>query len=232
MKAPDYLQSNQAYWEKGYHAPNVDHCVFRFFGRILKPDFRLPQNHESLLDFGCGQGAAVNYFCLNGFNAFGTDISHADIGVAQARYPHIASRFSTCALQPAANPRYGPQDAYRVITAIQSLYYFSRDHFAEVMAKLYAQLEPGGVFFATMMGTQSKEYYDNSSPTDDPWLRRVAFDSPRFQVRDYFMFFIEDEADLKAKFRMFRPVHVGYYAAKFRSDEGDGLHFTFCGVKD
>ena len=46
------------------------------------------------------------------------------------------------------------------------------------------------------------------------------------------MFFIKDDEQLQQKFSMFRPVHIGYYAAKLRSDEGDGFHYTFCGVKD
>lgn len=36
-----YLDKNKEYWEKGYDAVNVDHPVFRFYGRILKPQFEM-----------------------------------------------------------------------------------------------------------------------------------------------------------------------------------------------
>ena len=35
----NYLNKNSKYWEKGYHAPNVESFVFRFYGRILVNDF-------------------------------------------------------------------------------------------------------------------------------------------------------------------------------------------------
>ena len=205
--------------------------MFRFFGRILRPEFQLPQNNEKLLDFGCGQGAAVNYFHINGFNAQGVDISNADISAAQIRYPHIKNKFSICDVNPTAQGDYGTETQYRVITAFQSLYYFSKADFTILMSRLYDQLEPGGVFFATMMGTKSSQFYNNSQPTEDDWLRKVEFSDSRLDVKDYFMFFIEDENDLKDKFSAFKPLHIGYYSAKLRSDEGDGFHYTFCGMK-
>lgn len=82
-----------------------------------------------------------------------------------------------------------------------------------------------------MMGQQSKEFYENSTSTEDEWLRKVDFENKRVHVKNYSMFFIKNEEDLISKFRMFKPIHVGYYAAKFRDDEGDGFHYTFCGVK-
>ena len=99
------------------------------------------------------------------------------------------------------------------------------------MKKIYDQLEDDGVFFATMMGTKSKEFYGNSVATDDEWIRTVNFSNSRIQCENYSMFFIEDEKDLKEKFNMFEPKHIGYYCAKIAQDEGDGFHYTFCGVK-
>lgn len=83
-----------------------------------------------------------------------------------------------------------------------------------------------------MMGVQSKEFFDNSTSTKDDWLRNVDFSNERLTVGNYFMFFTHSEDDLVSQFSVFRPVHTGYYSAKLRSDEGDGFHFTFCGVKD
>lgn len=226
-----YQNGNKNYWEKGYDAPNVDHHMFRFFGRILRPQFDLPKNHEKLLDFGCGQGAAVNFFHINGFNAQGVDISEKDISTGKIRFPHIKNKFSLCDIDPKVQVNYGTESVYDVITAFQALYYFSKSDFEVVIQKIYDQLAPGGVFFATMMGVQSKEFYDNSHPTNDEWLRKVEFSNSRVNVEDYYMFFVESESDLINKFKMFKPIHVGYYSTKLRSDEGDGFHYTFCGVK-
>lgn len=225
-----YLDSNRAYWERGYHAPNVDHNVFRFYGRVLRPDFKLNGNGERLVDFGCGQGAAVNFFVSKGFDARGVDISEKDIGIARTRYPDIAQRFDVCQPKPAANKAYGFPDNVAVVTAIQSLYYFSRQDFNDALEKLHASMRRGGVFYATMMAEGAREFFDNSKPADD-WLRVVNFQNDRVQVSNYFMFFVRDEDHLRALFPMFEPRHIGYYAAKFRNDEGDGMHYTFVGVK-
>lgn len=232
ITSDSYLGHNQEYWDKGYEAPNVDHHTFRFFGRILKPEFGLPRSNEKLLDFGCGQGAAVNFFHTNGFSAQGVDISEKDVSIAKARFSHIKDKFSICHPDPKAQQLYGTERQYGVITAFQSLYYFSKPDFELLIKRLYDQLAPGGIFFATMMGVQSKEFYNNSKPTHDKWLRKVDFSNDRLEVKNYFIFFVDDENDLVDKFKIFKPVHIGYYAAKLRTDEGDGFHFTFCGTKE
>ena len=224
-----YLDKNKTYWEQGYNAVNVDHPIFRFHGRILRP-LGIGGNNESLLDFGCGQGAAVNFFAMYGFHARGVDISETDIGIAKIRYPQIAQNFAVCDPDPKRNDYYGfPQDI-AVITAIQCLYFFSDEDFKNCIEMLYNSMGPGGIFFATMMGEQSREYYDNSSDFRDG-LRVVKFQNDRLKVEEYYMSFIKDEDHLKQKFCMFKPLHIGYYAAKFRNDEGDAFHYTFCGLK-
>ena len=118
-----------------------------------------------------------------------------------------------------------------MVTAFQALYYFSDQDLGDVMAKLHGSMRSGGVFFASMMGEQSKEFFEASTEAGGG-LRVVNFKNLRLDVQGYYMFFIKDEDHLKRRFSMFRPVHIGYYAAKLRSDEGDGFHYTFCGVKE
>jgi len=227
----NYLLANKKYWEKGYPAPNVDHYVFRFFGHILKPQFNLPLNNEKLLDFGCGSGAAVNFFYKNGFNSQGVDMPETDLSNAKLQYPQIKDKFFLCNPDPKLQPIYGTETSYKVITAFQSLYYLSKSDFEIVINKLHNQLEPGGIFFATMMGSSSKDFYDNSKSTDDEWLRKVDFKHSRLNITDYFISFVKNEDDLLKKFSIFMPIHVGYYSEKFRSDEGESFHYTFCGMK-
>ncbi len=226
----DYLDQNKAYWEKGYNAPNVDHPVFRFYGRILKPQFDLGGHWERLVDFGCGQGASVNYFHQHGFQARGVDVSEASITVARIRYPHIAACFSVCAAEPRDNQAYGFAEDVAVVTAVQSLYYLSDTHLRDCLELLVQSMRPGAVFYATMMAERSRDFFENSTEFQDG-LRVVNFKSARMEVKDYYINFTRDEDDLKRKFGMFQPVHVGYYAERFREDEGETCHFTFCGVK-
>lgn len=227
-----YLDDNKEYWEKGYEAVSVDHPVFRFYGRVLKPDFGISgENGEKLLDFGCGQGASVEFFARYGFNAVGVDISNTDINVAKIRYPHIRNHFCVCDPNPNNNDFYGFKDDISVVTAIQSLYYLSDTDFKICIDKIYNSMKKGGVFYATMMGEKSKEFFDNSTYFNDG-LREVAFKNDRLNVSKYYISFIKNEEHLIEKFNMFKPVHTGYYCAKFRNDEGDGFHYTFCGIKE
>lgn len=228
-----YLDENKRYWEKGYTAPNVDHAAFRLYGRILRHDFRhvLEKDNCRLVDFGCGQGSAVNYFVSRGIDARGTDMSRTDIGIARLRYPDIAGRFGIVAANPREVDHYGFAEGVDITTAFQSLYYFNATDLQIALRKLHDSMNPGGVFFATMMGTKAIEFFENSQEVSDG-LRVVNFDSGRLRVENYHMLFIENERHLCETFGLFRPVHVGYYAAKFRADEGDGFHYTFCGMKE
>jgi 2-polyprenyl-3-methyl-5-hydroxy-6-metoxy-1,4-benzoquinol methylase len=169
-----YQDANRAYWEKGYVAPNVDACVFRFYGRILARDFDLVGSGETLIDIGCGQGSAVEFFAKQGFNSFGCDISETDIGAAKIRYPHIARKFSVCDTDPNKVDHYCQADNVRVVTSIQTLYYLSDSDFAVCMDKLYKSMLPGAVFYATMMGEQCEQFFKNSTPAHDG-LRCVSF---------------------------------------------------------
>lgn len=226
----EYWDKNQLYWERGYDAVNVDHPIFRFYGRILKPQFGMGGKFEKSLDFGCGQGAAVNFFSTRGFNARGVDISKMDISIAKVRYPHLTDNFAVCDPDPKKNEFYGFPEDIGVFTAIQSLYFLSDTDFEIAIDMIYRSMRPGGVFFATMMGEKNSEYFDNSVEHEDG-LRTVRFQNDRLDV-EYNIFFIKDEAHLKQKFSMFKPLHTGYYCAKFRNDEGDGFHYTFCGIKE
>jgi len=83
MNRISYKQ-NEDYWAGRYEAQNVESFIFRFYGRILKNDFGIDgKNHENILDFGCGEGGALNFFFKKGFNVFGVDIAKNDIEVAK-----------------------------------------------------------------------------------------------------------------------------------------------------
>ena len=86
----NYLKKNFQYWQKGYYAPNIEPAVFRFYGQFIKKKLRKKIN---LLDFGCGQGSAVNFFNQQKINAYGIDISKKDISIAKKKYKKIKNKF-------------------------------------------------------------------------------------------------------------------------------------------
>lgn len=222
--------SIKKYWSKGYTAPNLESHIFRLCGRILKPEFNLPARNERLVDFGCGQGAAVNYFNTIGFNARGCDISQVDIDVAKLRYPHLSDKFSVVSQNPWDNQVYGWEDNVSVVAAVQSLYYLQRDYFTHVIEKFYASMPQGGLIYATLMG-EDHTFFQHSQPTQRDWLRQVNFSNGRLSLEDYFLFFVSDEDDLKNKFSMFEPVHIGHYAMQLQDNDTNNWHWTFLGIK-
>ena len=228
----EYLKHNKRHFEKGYFAPNVESLVFRFYGIVLKPDFGMSgADHEGVLDFGCGQGAAVNFFHGLGFEAYGVDMSETDITAARQRYGHIRDRFAVIDPQPRADDRYFER-SFDLVIAIKSLYYLSDEDMAIRLGTLHAALRPGGVFFADMIGTQS-EYFAHSEDAGGG-LRKVTFQNTRIRREDYFVNFTESEDDLIRKFSMFQPRHIGFHSDKYRSDAAEGVtfHHTFVGVKE
>ena len=236
-----YLQSNLDYWAKGYAAQNVESQVFRVYGRILKPDFGLSgQKSERVLDFGCGEGATLRFLKQQGFSVFGVDISvdkvlaflqrsEADIARCAASMPDVAPNFQVIEPQPRADDVFFGGN-FDLVTAIQALYYYSDEDMETRLQSLHAQMRPGAVIYATMMGTKMW-YYQHSTEAGDG-LRNVSFETERLKVKDYFVNFTRDEEDLKRKFHLFRPVHMGYYDAHYRADEGSDFHYTFVGVRD
>jgi len=222
---------NKEKWEKGYFAPNVESITYRLFGRILKPDFNLPKEDTKLLDFGCGMGAAVNYFNSVGFTTKGIDISEKDINKGKEYFPDIKNSLEVVPTNPRDVDYYGWKDGIDVVYACQSLYYFTKNDFYYVLNKLYDSMPVGGLFFATFKTPKQWNYYNCSTPTDDPWIRKVSLNTERLNF-DIYQFFVEDEEDMVSRLSLFKPLHVGYYTMQLRNDESDGLHLSFLGIKE
>lgn len=223
----DYLKANSDYWQHGYVADNIESFVFRVFGRILKPELGLTgEKNEKMLDFGCGAGAALSFFDKNGFNVYGVDISKVDIQRCKERMPHISEHFAIIDSNPQeSDVFFGGK--YDLVIAIQSLYYYSNTDLKKRLISLKSQMKPGAVIYATMMGTKCW-YYDNSKEFNDG-LREVSIKTDRLEIKDYFVNFTASKDDLKAKFEMFEPIHVGYYDAHYIESEGSDYHWTFIG---
>src|SRR5262249_29146738 len=155
----DYLKQNAKYWANTYDAPNVESFIFRFYGRILKFDYGIDgSNHERLLDFGCGQGGALNYFDKLGFNCFGVDIAANDIAAAQRRMPHIADHLMVINPEPDEENIFF-RGGFDVVISIQTLDFLSNTDFSQAIKCLWNNMKPGAKIYASMNGWNM--YYRN-----------------------------------------------------------------------
>lgn len=224
-----YLEGNQEYWAKGYDAENVESFVFRPYGRIFKFQFGLSgKNREKLLDFGCGEGAALQFFKSKGFDVYGVDISEKDIARCKTKMGDVADHFAVIDPAPKADDVFFG-GGYDVIVAIQALYYYDDADLAMRVKTLHSMLKPGGIIYVTMMGT-GHYMYGHAKPFKNG-LSKVDFDMARLKVKDYYINFTHSEEQLVERFGLFERVHVGYYDAKYREDEGASFHYTFVGRK-
>lgn len=223
----EYLKRNSEYWQTGYDAQNVESFVFRPYGRIFKTEFGLTgSNHEKLLDFGCGQGAALRFFRSKGFDVYGVDISETDIARCQETMSDIRDHFAVITAAPSEEDVFFDGE-YDLVIAVQALYYYSDSDLQRRLVSLHNQMKPGAILYATMMGP-GHYMYEHSQPYKDG-LRKVDFSLPRLQVSDYYVNFTHSEDELIDRFSMFEKVHVGFYDAKYREDEGGSFHYTFVG---
>jgi pseudaminic acid synthase len=226
--ASEYLQRNAAYWSNTYNAPNVESFIFRFYGRILKFDYGIDgSKHERLLDFGCGQGGALNFFDKLGFNCFGVDIAANDIRAAQKTMPHIARQLATTGPRPSEAKRFFGGN-FDIVISIQTLEFLSDSDFAKAIKCLWNNMKPGAKIYASMSGWNM--YYRHNGTYAGDGLWHVKFKTSRVDY-DLFVNFAKDKEDMKNRFSLFKPVYLDFYDSSFR-EEGSEFRYTFFGIKE
>ena len=217
-----YLTENYKYWQKGYDAPNVESFIFRFYGFYLKK-----RKNLKLLDFGCGQGAAVNFFNSVKVNSIGVDISDIDIKSAKKKYPKNKHKFICIkSFNDLDKKKY--YNKFDVIVASQSLYYLSNTDLNKLISIFYRLLKKNGIFFSSMISFKSS-LYKNSKKFKDG-LRIVSKDNKKNYSKHYINF-IKDYMSLTKKFSKFKIINLGYYSVCFNKDNDINHHYTFIGRK-
>lgn len=223
-----YLETNARYWSDLYNAPNVESFIFRFYGRILKFDYGIDgSGHERLLDFGCGQGGALNYFDKLGFNCHGVDIASKDIEAARRHMPHIADQLAV--IDPTPDERikfFGGE--FDVVISIQTLDFLSDTDFQKALKSLWNNMKSGAKIYASMNGWNM--YYRNHAEYAGDGLWHVKFAASRVNY-DLFLNFVKDKDEMREKFSIFKPVYLDYYDSSFR-EEGSEFRYTFFGIKE
>jgi len=167
----------------------------------------------TVLDHGCGQGAAVNFFHEQKCHAFGIDVSEAAIIDGKNMFPGIKNNLFQ--VDPLLK-NFKPDLMFSLVTSIQTMYYLPPSQILIVMEKLRSFSMPRGIVYLTMM-TTTGTYFENSIPLDNG-MRHVKFTDDRISV-DQHISFIEDEADFLKKFPMLEIVEVGQYLQSFRRSD-------------
>lgn len=224
----NYLETNIKYWNGIYDAPNVESFIFRFYGRILKFDYRIDgSKHESLLDFGCGQGGALRYFDKLGFDVYGVDIAPKDLEVAKALMPHIHDHFQRVDPKPdEKNVFFG--GGLDVVISIQTLDFLSNTDFQKAIKSIYNSMKPGAKIYASMNGWDM--YYRKHGTDVGDGLWHIKFKTDRVDY-DLHLNFVKDKEDMKKRFSLFKPVYLDHYDSSFR-EEGSEFRYTFFGIKE
>tara|TARA_B100001093_G_scaffold506416_1_gene565277 strand:+ start:971 stop:1630 length:660 start_codon:yes stop_codon:yes gene_type:complete len=217
-----YLKENYSYWQKGYNAPNVESFIFRFYGFYLKNKKKL-----KLLDFGCGQGAAVNFFNNVKIDSIGVDISKTDIKKAKKKYPRYKKKFLWIdSIEDLNNKKYF--NKFDVIVGSQSFYYLSNLDFKKLIVILNKILKKNGIIFASMISHKST-LYKNSKKFNDG-LRIVNKDNKKRYSKHYINF-TKDYNDTLQKFSKFKKIDLGYYSVCFDRNNDSNHHYIFIGKK-
>lgn len=224
----EYTNTNAKYWDGHYDAPNVESFIFRFYGRILRFDYGIDgANHEKILDFGCGQGGALNYFDNLGFNCFGVDIAKNDIAVAQKNMPHRTNQLKIIDPTPLLGQRYFNEEM-DIVISIQTLDFLSNTDFQIVIKNLFDNMKSGAKIYASMNGWNM--YYRQKAKYTEDGLWHVNFNNGRVDY-DLFLNFVKDKEEMREKFSLFKPIYIDYYDSSFR-EEGSEFRYTFFGIKE
>lgn len=223
----NYLDKNHNYWELGYYAPNVESYIFRFYAYFLKPNKIVGK--KKVLDFGCGQGSAVNYFHNLGYKSYGVDISKKDLGFAKKFYKNIKNNFFHVNPDPNKQDYYGFKKDIDIVVAAQSLYFFNNTDLKICLNNLKSSMKKGGIIFATMQ--TPKHYYFKNAKKYNDGLYEVKLKNKRTNVQSHFINYTKSKKDLLKKFNMFEPLEIGYYDMGLTKNEPQTHHFTFIGRK-
>ena len=81
----NYLDINKTFWQREFNSPNVENFIFRLKPKIIDLYIN-PKKKIKILDFGCGEGANLEYFVKKyKYDGYGVDISRTSIKKAQKK---------------------------------------------------------------------------------------------------------------------------------------------------
>ena len=236
MKNENYLNINKKYWDRKYFAPNIEGFIFRLKSRLL--DNHIPSKKKlTVLDYGCGEGSNINYFIKNyKYDGYGVDISNPSIEVCKKKINK--KKFKLIESNVDEHDNFF-NVKFDLIISIQVLYYLNNKDLEIRLLSLNNILKPSGYVFFTMIGTKSDyfKYYSNKKINSDGMtLVNLSKDTKQKKrqkrnIYHHYINFCRNNKDLKKKFKIFKPLSVGFYDENLESTDSNNLHFTFFGKK-
>lgn len=219
--ASDYEERYRA----GYGLAWPESHVIRVHKHIL--EYELGQTPGGCFDFGCGAGANLAYFESLGYSIHGCDTSAHAIERARQRFPARRDQLFVSEVEPDLLARLSPQ-SLKLFFSNQVFYFLSDEAIHKVVGQALELLEPGGVFFATMMARTCWYYRHRKETSGD--FDQICLDSPRQSLETWINF--KDRDELEATFPGFRTLHIGSYGSQIRDEEGSTDHWIYVGQKE
>ena len=232
----NYKKINEKFWNRVYYAPNVESFIFR-----LKPElldlFINSKKKLKVLDYGCGEGSNIHYLIKkHGYDGYGVDISESSIKNCQKKINK--KKFKFIDFDVNQNDNFFNKK-FDLIISIQVLYYLNDIDLKNRLISLNEMLKPGGYVFFTMMGTKNEyyKYFCDKRKSNDGLYKVDLSSDKNYKKRQkqsiyyHYINFTKSEKDLKNKFRLFKPLKIGYYDLSLTSTKESGHHYTFLGKK-
>ena len=232
----NYKKINEKFWNRVYYAPNVESFIFR-----LKPElldlFINSKKKLKVLDYGCGEGSNIHYLIKkHGYDGYGVDISESSIKNCQKKINK--KKFKFIDFDVNQNDNFFNKK-FDLIISIQVLYYLNDIDLKNRLISLNKMLKPGGYVFFTMMGTKCEyyKYFCDKRKSNDGLYKVDLSSDKNYKKRQkqsiyyHYINFTKSEKDLKNKFRLFKPLKIGYYDLSLTSTKESGHHYTFLGKK-
>ena len=231
----NYKEINKEYWNRAYEAPNVESFIFRLKPLLLDL-FINSKKKLKVLDYGCGEGSNIHYLSKkHGYDGYGVDISESSIKNCQKKINK--KKFKLIDFDVNQNDNFF-NEKFDLIISIQVLYYLNDIDLKNRLISLNKMLKPGGYVFFTMMGTKNQYYKyfcDKRKSNDGLYKVDLGLDKnykkrQKQSIYYHYINFTKSEKDLKNKFRLFKPLKIGYYDESLTSTKS-GHHYTFLGKK-
>lgn len=231
----DYKAENNLFWNRKYFAPNVENFIFRLKPWLLD-NYIKKSKKLKVLDYGCGEGSNINFLSKNfNYDVYGVDISHPSIKTCHKK-KLSKKKFKVINFDVSENDKFF-NTKFDLIISIQVLYYLNNEDMRNRLISLKKMLKPGGYVFFTMMSEKNYyfQHYSNKKKNNEGLTKVNLSRDKNYKKRQnqntyqHYINFIKNEKDLKNKFKIFKPLNIGYYDGSLKSLNEGGHHFTFFG---
>lgn len=211
-------------YQQGYGLVYPDGHVIRFHRHIL--EYEVGLRGGTMFDYGCGTGSHLHYFAQHGFTPYGCDVSPTAIERCKALMPAQADNFHVVPSVPRLREYFSGD--FDLVFSNQVLYFLNDRDMGTILSQLYDLLKPGGIFFATMIAPTN--YYAQFVEGTEGGLSKVVL---RGRLNEIQCVNFKTREQVLALFTSagLARLHLGYYGAVIREDEGPTDHWMFVGRK-